>query len=271
MKVSSSLGRRVSQGPSPDQKLSKRPRSALRLRASMRLNSCILTLAACPAPGQNREVLPLVGDVPGKSSTAEHVPFAAGPAPRVESPGAVDVQDYGSRAKIVNNWSAVYQEGMTVFYERFYGDPTVVPPPPDEARAQLCRTLDAEDTCSGPFPWVITFGHNDVWGYRAVALRPSGQLAVGPLVWEHGGPLLCPYNDSPQLEVLDKWIILTISWSGSDAFEVCQPEGCLPSDLDCECDDECSARRQGACGLVLDPQTLEVTEKRGDCSGPSPV
>jgi hypothetical protein len=190
----------------------------------------------------------------------------------VENHGVADAQDIGSRAKIVDNWSVVYQEGMSVFYERFYEDPEVVPPPPGEAHAQLCRILDGEGTCSGPSPWVITFGHNDVWGYRAVALRPSGQLAVGPLVWEHGGPLLCPYIDSPSMEVLEGSIILTISWSGDDVFEVCQPEGCIPSDLDwdCECHYECSARRKGDCGLVLDSQTLEVTEKRGDCSGPLP-
>lgn len=182
-----------------------------------------------------------------------------------------DARDFGSKATTVNDWGSVYREGMSVFYERFYDDPEVVPPVRDDARAQLCRTLDDEDTCLGPSPWVITFGHQEIWGYRVIVERPGGQLALGPLVWEHGGPLRCPYRDNPTLEVVDGTIIVTIHWSGSDAFEVCRPEGCGPSDLDCECDDECSPRRQGRCELVLDPRTLDVDETRGDCSGPPPV
>lgn len=192
---------------------------------------------------------------------------AAGPAIMSD----VDAQKFGSQVTAVSDWSAVYREGMSDFYERFYGDPRVVPPARDEARALLCQTLDGKDTCSGPSPWIITFGHQEIWGYRVIVEQPDGQLALGPLVWEHGGPLRCPYRDSPTLEVVDGTIVVSIHWSGSEAFEVCRPEGCGRHDVDCECDDECHPRRQGICELIIDPRTLAVAETRGDCSGPPPA
>lgn len=157
-----------------------------------------------------------------------------------------------------------------MFYIRFYGDPRVVSPPPDEARAQLCQTpRSTDDTCVGAPPWVITVAHNESWGYRVVTQFSDGSLALGEMVWEHGGPLQCPYHDAPTLEVSAGVLVLSVSWEGSEPVEVCEPKGCTVDDTNCDCYIDCHPPRKGVCELVLDVASLEITEKRGDCSGPA--